>query len=282
MFSKLLTLASAVTSVAATAAPSYAGWNLAWQETFSGAAGTSPNTNNWNIIQSSSNANGEWETYTNSNQNVQLSGGDTLQLVPQNNNGAWTSGRIESKYVFTPQYAGQSLMEAQIRMGDIPQANKQGIWPAFWMLGDSIRHGTPWPQCGEIDILEQVDGILTGYGTIHCDVYPGGLCNESNGIGGSVSIPDNGWHTWRVIIDNATGSWTTDSINWYRDGVQYFQVTGARVGSQAVWNTLVNSPLYFILNVAVGGNWPGAPNGATTSGWGNYMEVAYVAQYNRA
>ncbi|KAI1326598.1 putative endo-1,3(4)-beta-glucanase [Xylariaceae sp. FL0255] len=279
MFSKLLAIASAVTSVAATGVPSYSGYSVVWQENFIGAAGASPNTGTWNIIQSANNANDEVETYTNSNSNVQLSGGQTLQIVPQNNNGQWTSGRLESVYTFTPPNGLQTIVEAQIRMGTNAQANKQGIWPAFWMLGDSIRHGTAWPECGEIDILEQVDGVLTGYGTVHCDVYPGGICNEPNGIQGSISIPDDSWHTWRVIIDNTSSSWTSQTITWYRDGVEFQQVSGGQINDQNVWNTLAHSPLYIILNVAVGGDWPGDPNSATLGGYGAYMEVAYVAQY---
>lgn len=171
------------------------------------------------------------------------------------NNAGWTSARLESTYVFTPPDGVRTLVEAKIRFGSNPQANKQGLWPAFWMLGDSIRHGTGWPACGEIDILEMVDGILTGYGTVHCDVAPGGICNEFNGIGGNIGVPDNGWHTWRVIIDRTPGSWLDESITWYRDGVQFMQVTGARINNQNVWNSLATTPLYFILNVAVGGDW---------------------------
>ncbi|KAI3317764.1 glycoside hydrolase family 16 protein [Xylariaceae sp. AK1471] len=271
----------AVASVAAEAAPDYSsyGYGIVWQENFNGAAGQSVNTNNWNIIQSSNNANNEWETYTTSNQNHQLSGGATLQIVPQNNNGAWTSARLESKYVFTPSANRRTVVEAKIRFGNNAAGNKQGIWPAFWMLGDSIRRGGQWPQCGEIDILEAINGQVTGYGTVHCDVAPGGICNEYSGIGGSTSFGDNGWHNWRVIIDRTSSAWTSQTITWYRDGNQYMQVSGGRINNLNVWNSLTATPLYIILNVAVGGDWPGAPNANTLGGWGSEMEVAYVAVY---
>jgi beta-glucanase (GH16 family) len=255
MLSKLLALAAlTVVSVNAEAAPTYSGYNIIWQENFNGAGGTPANGNNWDIIQRSNNANNEWQTYTTSTQNHQLSGGSTLQIVPLNTNGAWTSARLEGKYVFTPSDGRKTLVEAKIRFGSNSAQNKQGIWPAFWILGDSARHGAPWPGCGEIDILEMVNGQLTGYGTVHCDVAPGGICNEYNGIGGTTGMGDNGWHTWRIVIDRTPASWTSETITWYKDGAQFMQVSGGRIGNQNVWNSLATTPLYIILNVAVGGD----------------------------
>lgn len=281
MFAKVLTLGLAATSAIAEGVPGYGGFNLVWQENFDGAAGFGVNEGNWNIFEGKNNANNEQQTYTRSNQNLQLSGGATVQIVPQNNNGQWTSARLESKYVFTPADGHQTIIEAKIRFGNNAPAQKQGIWPAFWLLGDSIRHGTPWPQCGEVDILEAINGVTTGYGTVHCDVAPGGICNEFSGIGGSTGFGDNSWHTWRIVIDRGP-AWTGESITWYRDGAQFMQVTGGRIGNEGVWNSLATTPLYIILNVAVGGDWPGLPNGNTLGGWGSEMEVAYVAHYQSA
>ncbi|KAI0888302.1 glycoside hydrolase family 16 protein [Annulohypoxylon maeteangense] len=282
MYAKLLTaalVAATATTVSAESAPGYSGWNNVWTETFNGAAGSSVNSGNWNIITGLK-VNNEVQTYTTSNQNLQLSGGATLQIVPRkDSSGAWTSARIESKYTFTPTAGARTLAEAKIRFGDNAIANKQGIWPAFWLLGNSVRNGVAWPACGEIDVMETVNGILTGHGTLHCDVYPNGACGEPNGIGGPVNLSDQGWHTWRAVWDRRASSWSGETITWYLDGNQFFQVSGARVGSQSVWNTLAGSPVYFILNVAVGGNWPGPPNSATLDGYGSMMEVAYVAQY---
>lgn len=139
--------------------------------------------------------------------------GSTLQLVPRKDSstvGGWTSGRLESQYIFTPQAGQVTRVEASIRLGNNPQWNKQGIWPAFWILGDSLRHGGSWPSCGEIDILESINGLATGYGTLHCDIIPGGVCNEGGGIGGSVNITNpNEFHTWRLEIDRTQtiGKW---------------------------------------------------------------------------
>jgi len=177
--------------------PTYDGYRLAWSDDFSGAnSGQLPNQNTWNIRDGDLNVNNELETYRASPQNVQLTNGDTLQIVPWQNSSAkhgWTSGRIESKYTFTPELGKRTVAEAEIRFGSNPTDTKQGIWPAFWLLGDSIRHGTGWPGCGELDIMETVNGQLTGHGTIHCDVSPGGICNEPNGRGATVAIPSQDW-----------------------------------------------------------------------------------------
>ncbi|KAJ0383785.1 hypothetical protein COL922a_009730 [Colletotrichum nupharicola] len=267
--------------VAAWDAPSYSGFTRIWQDNFAGAAGAAINTANWNII-TNLRVNNELQDYTTSRTNLQLSGGSTVQIVPWRDASAsngWTSARIESRYTFTPAAGRLTLAEGYIRFGDNAIANKKGMWPAFWMLGDAIRNGVGWPRCGELDILETVNGALTGYGTVHCDVNPGGACNEPNGIGAATGIPDQGWHTWRVQIDRRSNYWQTESITWFRDGVQFHQITGARIGSEAIWNTLARAPLFFILNIAVGGNWPGNPDGNTLGGYGSMMETAYVAVY---
>ncbi|KAF6834436.1 putative endo-1,3(4)-beta-glucanase [Colletotrichum plurivorum] len=261
-------------------APSYPNLNLIFQDTFSGAAGSGVNENTWSII-TNLRVNNELQDYTTSRSNLQLSGGSTLQIVPWKDasTGRWTSARVESKYTFTPATSRLTIAEALIRFGDNPISNKRGIWPAFWLLGDAIRKGVDWPRCGEVDILETVNGQLTGYGTVHCDQNPGGACNEPNGIGGATGIPDQGWHSWRVQWDRRPGSWRDETITWFRDGVQFHQVSGARVGSEGVWRTLCGAPVFFILNVAVGGNWPGNPDGSTLGGYGSMMETAYVAVY---
>ncbi|KAK0390136.1 hypothetical protein NLU13_3709 [Sarocladium strictum] len=282
MIVKALTAVLSLAAVAkAVEAPNYSGFGRIWQDTFAGAAGSSPNGDNWEIIQGDLGVNNELQIYTASNANLQLSGGSTLQIVPWRDGSAargWTSARVESRYVFTPGDGRVTRAEAQIRFGD--GNSKQGIWPAFWQLGQSIRQGVGWPACGEIDILETVNGILTGYGTVHCGQYPGGPCNEPNGIGGPVGIPDQSWHTWRVDYDRRSGNWRDQSITWFMDGIQFHQVTGDRVNDEGAWRALGQSPVFFILNVAVGGDWPGYPNDSTQDGYSSMMEVAYVAHYS--
>jgi len=236
-------------------APSYDGVRLVWAETFPGSSGTPPNAGNWNTI-TNIRVNNELQRYTTSTANLQISGGGTLQIVPwRDSQGGWTSGRVESKYTFVPAPGRVTFAEAPIRFGDHPVAHKAGLWPAFWLLGEAIRYGTGWPACGEVDIMETVNGQPTGYGTLHCGSYPGGPCNEPYGLGNPVGFGDQGWHTWRVQWDRTPGDWRDETIRWFLDGNLFGSVSGARVGDQAVWSTLAHSPMFFILNMAVGGDW---------------------------
>ncbi|KAI1328493.1 putative endo-1,3(4)-beta-glucanase [Xylariaceae sp. FL0255] len=278
--SRLLLAALAATSAVATVPPTKSGYKLVWSDNFTGTAGSTVSTSKWNIITGPNNANGELEVYTASSDNHHLTADNTLVIIPKKDgSGGWTSARLESIYTFTPANQHMTIVEAEIRFGTNAMANKQGIWPAFWMLGDSIRHGTSWPECGEIDILETIDGQFTGHGTVHCDVSPGGICDETTGLGGPVSFSGNGWQTWSVEIDRTASAWQQNSITFKLNGNEYWQVTGATIGDLSVWQTLVASPLYIIVNVAVGGDWPGDPNAQTMGGAGSEMEVSYIAQY---
>ncbi|KAK4247297.1 glycoside hydrolase [Corynascus novoguineensis] len=263
------------TSVLAWNPPSYDGYRLVWSDAFSGSSGSLPNENNWNIITGNLGVNNELEVYMRDPRNVQHSGGDTLQIVPWKDGSTWTSGRIESKFTFTPTAGGRTMAEGQIRFGGNDIGTKAGLWPAFWLLGDSIRSGTPWPACGELDIVETVNGQLRGYGTAHCTA-----CNEPTGRGGSVSIPNQDWQRWRIVWDRTNGDWRAQTITWFMNDQQYHQLTGAQINDQGVWTALTARPQFFILNMAVGGNWPGYPNDRTQGGYGAMMEVGYVALYS--
>lgn len=103
--------------------------------------------------------------------------------------------------------------------------------------------------------METVNGQLTGFGTIHCHVYPGGICNEPSGIGAGVGIANQDWHIWRVEWDRRPGDWQSEMMTWFVDDQPFHSVSGARVGDLGVWNSLTAAPLFFILNMAVGGDW---------------------------
>lgn len=237
--------------------PTYAGYTLLWSDTFSGSAGASPSTSTWNIVTGYLGVNDELEEYTSSNANLQLSGGSTLQIVPQADAAStygWTSARIESVGSWTPASGLVTRVEAIIDFGTNPASEKQGFWPAFWLLAESYRTGAAsWPGCGELDILETIDGILTGYGTAHC----GDECDDDNayeGLAGTVAIPDNSWHTWRLEWDRTSGNWETETIKWSMDGTDFQTLTGSSF-DESVWTNLAHSPYYIILNMAVGGSW---------------------------
>ncbi|KAJ9418707.1 endo-1,3(4)-beta-glucanase [Fusarium oxysporum] len=227
------------------------------------------------------NYNNEIQAYVKSTSVLRKSGKNTLQLIPQFSDSTrkWTSARIESKYTLTPKLGKITRVEASLRLGGNSARSKQGIWPAFWLLGDAIRKGVEWPACGEVDIMENVNGQKIGYGAVHCDQAPGGICNEPNGIASNVQLPDSNYHVWRVQFDRRSSNLRSQSITWYLDGRVFHRVTGAQVGNAKVWKSLCHSPMFVIFNVAVGGDWPGVPNTNTKDGIGNHMEVEYVAHY---
>ncbi|KFA63327.1 hypothetical protein S40285_01834 [Stachybotrys chlorohalonatus IBT 40285] len=275
-------LASLLTVAGAIESPQYAGYTRNFQATWAGAANTLPSSNDWNIINSPLVYNNEFQTYTHNPTNVRFSGSGTLQLIPLRNSSSprgWTSGRIESKFTVTPPAGKVVRVVASLRIAGNPTANKQGLWPAFWLLGNSYRQGVLWPACGEIDIFENINGQPTVHGVVHCDRNPGGACNEPIGLVNTTALPDNTFHIYRVDINRLSSDWRQQHITWYIDGVRFNRVTGAQVNNQAVWATLAHSPLYIILNVAVGGDWPGPPNANTWGGTGSMMEVRFVSTY---
>ncbi|KAI2605719.1 glycoside hydrolase family 16 protein [Hypoxylon fragiforme] len=260
--------------------PNINGMSIVWSEDFEGPAGGSPSGSTWNVMDAI-NTNNEVQTYTTSNNNVQISGGGTIQFVPRKSpSGLWTSGRIETKDSWTPAPGKVMSIQANILLGNNPIINKQGLWPAFWALGDAMRHGTQWPAAGEIDIMEQVNGLLTGYGTVHCGSSVGGPCNEPLGRAQATAMPADGFHTWGVTIDRTNDDWTAQTITWHLDGNVYSTLTGADINDAPIWSSLAHSPLYILLNVAVGGDWPGLPNLLTLGGYGSMMEVQWVAVYS--
>lgn len=253
----VLSLSGSLTSVAAQsdAAPNYPNYTQIWTDSFTGTQGNLPSTTDWNIVTGSLGVNNELEEYSNSNENIRLSGGSTLQIIPRRNASVttgWTSGRIESTASWAPQGGVVTRVEALVSFGTNAISTKQGMWPAFWMLGQSLREGQDWPGCGELDIFEGVNGILTGHGTVHC----GAECNDSGGggLGESVDFPDQLWHTWRLEWDRTSGNWATETIKWSMDDQVYHTITGGEF-TEDTWGKLAHEPYYIILNLAVGGSW---------------------------
>ncbi|ORY60903.1 putative endo-1,3(4)-beta-glucanase [Pseudomassariella vexata] len=269
--------------ISATTPPSQNGYTLTWSDPFTGDPNSLPSCSTWTLITGKLSYTSESETYTSSPSNVHLSSTQTLQIVPLRNSSVetgWTSARIEGKSTFTPKPGSKTRAEASIRFGDNAQSTKKGYWPAFWMLsnGTGTENGPSSPYCGEIDVLEVTNGEMTGYASVHCDVAEGGICNEPTGLSGSVDYPDLSWHTWGVEFDRRADDWKGEAMNFYIDDQNYFQVTGSQIGDETVWTCLAHSPLFFILNIALGGD-AGKPDSSTQDGNGARMEVAYVAVY---
>ncbi|KAJ1333748.1 family 16 glycosylhydrolase [Microdochium nivale] len=261
--------------------PSVSGLNLVWHDAFRGDAGSPPNLEAWSILDDI-HVNNEVQDYTTFSTNLQISGGESIQFVPRKDaKGEWTSGRMETRQSWTPKPGKVMKLAASLLMGTNPREMKQGIWPAFWALGDAMRHGVGWPLAGEIDIFEQVSGGNEGHATVHCGTYPGGPCQEPAGLGTTTAMPQDGvFNEWSVMIDLQSPDWRVQTLTWQLNGNTFKVLCGADINDQATWATLAHSPLYLTLNVAVGGNWPGPPNDATVDGYGAMMEVHWVGVYS--
>ena len=266
-----------------------AGFTLTWSDDFTGAAGTGVNSANW-LYDTGTGifGTGEIETMTNSTANVFQDGAGHL-VIRANHSGTnpatgWTSGRIETQLSsFGAPAGGVVLMQSSIQQPNVTTTNGLGYWPAFWMLGAGLRTGGTWPGVGEIDILEDINGLSSVFGTLHCGVDPGGPCNETTGLGSgqrACSGCQTGYHTYGVEIDRSV---SPEQIRWYLDGTNYFTLNSTAVDA-TTWANAVDHPFFIIYDLAMGGGFPaafgGGPTAATVSG--GQMNIDYVAVYNKA
>ena len=209
--------------------------------------------------------NNELESYTSRAQNAQVQNGNlviaALQETYTGTDGItrnYTSARLKSQGLFSQAYG---RFEARIK---IPFG--QGLWPAFWMLGKSFP-ATPWPTCGEIDIMENIGSQPAAlYGSIHGPGFVGGNLSTSYVLP-SGNLSDD-FHIYAV-------EWEPGQIKMYLDTTLYATYTPASLPTGATW--VFDQPFFLILNVAVGGSWPGAPNGSTV--FPQTMLVDYVRVY---
>ncbi len=175
---------------------------------------------------------------------------------------SYTSARMHTRGKFSQRYG---RFEARIR---IPRG--QGIWPAFWMMGIDLPQ-VGWPQSGEIDIVENIGRELsTVHGTIHGPGYSG-----AKGVSSSVTLPRgrkfaDKFHVFAV-------EWEPGNIRFFVDRKLYRTMTPADLPPGTVW--AFHRPFFLILNVAVGGDWPGNPDSSTV--FPQMMQVDYVRVYRR-
>ena len=300
---RLLVIAAAVTTLAAfvttalqagaAVPPTPSGWSLVWSDDFNGAANTLPSSANWIIDTGTSYpggpanwGTGEIQTYTNSTSNLRVDGSGNLVITPiRAGNGSWTSARIETVRTNFKPAAGRVLrIEGRIQMPNVTGTAALGYWPAFWALGSPYRGNFQnWPSIGEFDIMENVNGINSVWGVLHCGVNPGGPCNETNGIGTSRACPgstcQSAFHTYRFEWDATnTGA---QQFRWYVDGQQFHTINQSQFDA-TTWSNMTSHAGYFILlNVAMGGGFPNGVSGQTTPVAGTTsgvpMRVDYVA-----
>jgi hypothetical protein len=256
--------------------PPPAGWSTIFSDDFNGSAGSGIDSQwMYDTGPGSNFGTGEIETMTNSTSNVHLDGNGNLQITALNNGGSWTSGRVQTT---SPNVGAPPGGELEVT-ASIQQPNGGlGYWPAFWMLGPG-----QWPENGEIDIMEDVNSLSDVSGTIHCGTFPGGPCNEGNGIGSGLTACggcQGGYHTYTMILNRMNTA--NESITFYLDGNQYFSVSEGQVGT-STWQAAFDHNMSIILDLAMGGGYPNGvcgcstPTGSTASG--GTMSVDYVAAY---
>ncbi|TAQ83059.1 hypothetical protein B7494_g8617 [Chlorociboria aeruginascens] len=268
-------------------------------EPFLGVPNTLPSSENWIFDLGTSYpggtpqwGNNEVEIYTDALANIHITANQTLEIIPQRlSNGSFTSARIETQRSnFSCAEGGKLYIESRIKLGTAPDVHQQGICPAFWATGSRFRGNySNWPSVAEWDILEVLGGNNLAYSTVHCGYSPGGPCRESAGIGSPGTTFTRGdFHTVGFMVDrsmcgkNKAASWLDETLSWYLDEAKVFGVTGAIVGDEEAWDELAHGEKFLLLNVAVGGYWPGPPNDLTIGGEEVGMEVEYVGVWNTA
>ncbi|HEX3053680.1 MAG TPA: glycoside hydrolase family 3 N-terminal domain-containing protein [Aggregatilineaceae bacterium] len=230
-------------------------WKLVWSDEFNAEAGTPINSETWTCeIGGHGWGNQEWEYYTDRPENVIQDGEGNLSIVARAetlpDSECWygecthTSARCITKDKFAFTYG---RVEARLKL---PYG--QGIWPAFWMLGANFADAG-WPDAGEIDIMEFIGKEpQTTYATVHGPGYSGAA-----GIGEAFDWGEdvfNEYHIWSV-------EWEPNVIRWYVDNLEFFSVTPEDLPTGSQW--VYDHDFFILLNLAVGGSWPGYPDEAT-------------------
>jgi len=234
-------------------------WKLVWGDDFEGTAGTAVNGSYWVYDTGPNWYNGELQDYTSGTTNASLDGSGNLVIEARKEareGRQYTSARIktEGKKTFT-----YGRIEGRMKM---PYG--QGMWPAFWMLG-----GENWPTTGEIDIVENLGKEPSiAHGTMHGPGYSG-----SAGPTASYTLPGNAkfsddFHVFAV-------EWETNAIRWYVDDTLYSTKTPADTNGNS-W--VFDHGFFIILNLAVGGDWPGAPDSTTVFPQKFVIDYVHVCQ----
>ncbi len=258
--SRLLMAATAAV-LASCSNPASPELKLAWSDEFDGPAGALPNAANWKFDVGTDWGNAQLEYDSNLPTNASLDGVGNLRITARresSNNRAYTSARITTQGLRETKYG---RYEARMKL-----PTGRGMWPAFWLLGANI--GTVgWPQSGEIDIMENRGQEPTRInGSLHGPGYSGGAA-----ITRAYDLPtgqrvDNEFHVYKV-------EWTEDRIDYFVDDSLYQSIKKTYVPTTWVFD----HPFYIILNLAVGGNYVGAPDASTV--FPQSLVVDYVRVY---
>lgn len=257
-----------------TSAATSSGWQLIWHDEFEDAPGSKPDERWWTLETLDRDGDGwgnrELQYYI--DHNAYHDGKSHLVIEVRQENPAnalcwygparYTSARLVTRNKFAFTYG---RVEARIQL-----PSGQGIWPALWMMGQNVDV-VEWPMCGEIDIMENIGREPT---TIHGSIHGTGYCAGTDGISGTYSLEgarfaDN-FHLFAM-------EWHPDRFAFFLDGTAYFTVTKAEVEQREEW--VFDHPFYLLLNVAVGGNWPGAPDSSST--YPQFLLIDYLRVYQQ-
>ena len=234
------------------------GWTFIWSDEFDG---NTIDPKNWVFDKGGSGwGNAELEYYTDRPENARIENGMlVIEARQEKYEGLpYTSARLNSRKLQEFQYGH---IEARLKL---PYG--QGIWPAFWMLGGNAS----WPNGGEIDIMEFIGKTPdTVYQTVHGPGYSG-----AKGIGSHLVLTaetlKNDFHVFAI-------EWQPNEIRWIVDGQEVFKVTPEKIPAGTKW--VFDHPLFIIMNVAVGGGWPGYPDETTV--FPQQLLVDYVRVYQK-
>lgn len=232
---------------------------LVWSDEFTGAAGSAPSTANWNFeTGGGGGGNNEWQTYTDSRQNSYLDGNGRLVIAARSDGTSITSTRLNTlgKVAFT-----YGTVSARIKL----PAGK-GLLPAFWLMGTDI-YSAGWPGSGEIDVIETPSVTTTYTNSLHGPTTSGGAWQLGNS--GAIADLSTDFHTYSVTKSR-------NSITVSLDGRTVGSYRASQLRSDQKW--VFNKPTYLLLTLAVGGNWPGAPDLTTPNP--SYMTLDWMRVYS--
>jgi beta-glucanase (GH16 family) len=237
-------------------------FELAWSDEFDGDSSAALDAAKWTYdIGTGENGwgNNELQTYTQNLKNVSLDGKGNLVITALKSTSGYTSARIKTEGLFSNQFG---RVEARIKT-----PTGSGIWPAFWMLGSNIKK-VGWPQCGEIDIMEQKGKFSNiNYGSVHGPGYAGGQAITAPYVLQNDRF-DNNFNVYAV-------EWSENKVDFFVNNYLYKRITPSDASGQWVFN----QPFFIIMNIAVGGSFIGPPNDNTP--FPVSMLIDYVRVYKQ-
>nr|WP_321464440.1 glycoside hydrolase family 16 protein [uncultured Desulfobulbus sp.] len=249
---------------------------LLWNDEFDGPGGTPPDPAKWrHDLGGKGWGNQEYQYYTDALDNAVQDGNSNLMITARQTSAEqeealpcwygparYTSARLltQGRFSFT-----HGVVEARIKLPFGP-----GIWPALWMLGEDFGP-VVWPNCGEIDIMENIGREPD---IVHGTVHGPGYCG-SEGIGGAYALA--GGQAFKDNFHLFAVDWQPGRILWYVDGFRYFSLSREQIPQGADWP--YEHPFFLLLNLAVGGFWPGDPDETTV--FPQSLVVDYIRVFQR-